>query len=178
MSASSNSAVRAFRFARRPLILASAVTLFAAPVGAQARRRVPVEEAIRNRVPVTVALVDRLPDESAPAIILRRANASPRDVILLKRSAATPAQLSAAIFTLQVVRAQGGDTARSDVTVRVRATDGPRAWKERTEPKLASSLGRLRDAAPQTIVGVGVAPSYELFLRPNALAGKLTPAGQ
>jgi hypothetical protein len=127
-----------------------------------------------RRVPVTVALVKKLPYPGVPAVILRRTDKTPRDVILLARPAVTGRQLAAAVFTLLVAREIGGDTASVSGALRVSNTSAPAAWRD-TEQRIAERVvRRLLRAAARDVPGVGVVPAKDIRLRSGALRGKLT----
>lgn len=86
-----------------PLI--TCLMLFPSPLAGQSAPA----RASATRVPVTVALVDRLPYAGAPFVVLRRSDATPRDVILLPSSADADL-LPEAVWSLVVARQDGGDT--------------------------------------------------------------------
>lgn len=135
-------------------------------------------QTMKGRVPVTVALVKQLPYPDASAVVLRRTDKTPRDVILLKRPAVTGAQLAAAVFTLLVAREIGGDTTSVNAALRVSSTRGPQAWRN-TEQRIAERVvHRLLRATPRDVPGVGVVPAVEVQLRSGALRGKLRTAGR
>ncbi len=142
----------------RTLLLLLAVAAAAMHPGAAQERR-PV------RVPVTVALADGSTPGEAPFRILRRADTSPHDVILLA-PAADAAALSDAVAQLQTVRRVQGDTAAVSGTMRVRRREnghGPRMlpWAPRV-------LHDLRRADAQPLAGVGTVRSVQVWLPPTS----------
>jgi hypothetical protein len=114
------------------------------------------------RVPVSVALVERLPVPDAPFVLLRDADAEPRDVILLPVDA-TPEVLSEAIEALLVVRHQRGDQPEESGIVRLARPSG----QSRARPRLPWAprvLADLRRAPAREIGGVGTVPVVEIWL--------------
>lgn len=121
-------------------------------------------QAVRppTRVPVTVALVERLPDGGVFQI-RRRADVAPLDVILL-RADADAANLSEAIRTLLLARAQGGDTTRTPQTLRLRLEPGRHTMEL---PWALRVLTDLQRAGTREIPGVGVVRAVEIWLPPQ-----------
>jgi hypothetical protein len=122
-----------------------------------------------RRVPVTIALVDRAADQDAPAVILRRRDAAPHDVILLRRGSATGEQLAVAIQTLLLARDAAGDTATTNATVRPRPGRAPSAWMGAERGRAERVVARLRGAAPVFVAGVGTVPAVEIYLPSKAM---------
>ena len=137
------------------------------PTIAELRKR----EEMARRVPVTVALVDVLPaPDSVPAVILRRAQDSPRDVILLRRHAASGAHLAAAVLHLMIVRERSGDTSAVNTTYRLpTARRGPRAWENTEQLRTQAVVARLRRVEPREVAGVGIVPATEIYLPSQAM---------
>jgi hypothetical protein len=115
-----------------------------------------------TRVPVTVAIVERLPVTGAPFLVLRRASAAPRDVILLP-AGADARLLSEAVQTLLIARQAGGDTATATATLRVRPQRGRTAQRP-VLPWAQRVLTDLRRAAARPLDGVGTVPAVEIWL--------------
>jgi hypothetical protein len=137
------------------------------PMIAELRKR----EEMARRVPVTVALVDVLPaPDSVPAVILRRAHGSPRDVILLRRHATNGAHLAAAVLHLMIVRERSGDTSAVNTTYRLpTARRGPRAWQNTEQLRTQAVVARLRRVVPREVAGVGFVPATEIYLPSQAM---------
>jgi hypothetical protein len=119
-----------------------------------------------TRVPVSLALVDSARTGDAPYRILRRADAAPHDVILL-RSGSDAAVLSEAIDNLLLIRAQTGDTARVNGAMRVQRTRGASRRAPREFPWAGRVLNDLRQAPARDVAGVGSVPSVEIWLPPQ-----------
>jgi hypothetical protein len=100
-----------------------------------------------DRVQITIVLTDRA-DEP---MLMRRAGAGPRNVILLNAGAADPQQLSDAVFQLLVLEAQDprGERRADDAAQRVR-TSAPHP----VYPWAAEAVERLRTASRQQLRGV------------------------
>jgi hypothetical protein len=139
----------------------------AGPTRAELRR----QQEMARRVPVTIALVDELPaPDSVPTVILRRANTSPHDVILLRRNDANGGQLAAAVLHLLVLRDRSGDTARVNATYRLPAArQAPRAWQRTEEVRTGRVVARLRRAEPSEVPGVGRVRATEIYLPSAAM---------
>ena len=133
---------------------------------------------IPSRVAVTIALVSRLPDPNAGAVILRRVNQSPNDIILMTPTSASAPQLSAAVFTLMTVREAMGNTPTENSTIRVPMREGPVMWKRTVEVSADRIVRRLRGVAPSSVPSVGMAPAVDVYLPEHALRGKLKKKGE
>lgn len=114
----------------------------------------------RTRVPVTVALVSELPYPDAPFVILRAAQPTPRDYILLPENASA-ALLTEAINGLLLARRQRGDDPAVDAVLRIRANT-PRP--ARPLPWAARVMNDLRSAPHQLVPRVGEVPAVEIWL--------------
>lgn len=149
---------------RSDVVLAALVALALGTSNAMAQTTAPPHPRLRpHRVPVTVALVDaRVSRERT--LILRRATATPRDIIVLSREAATPRMLSAALLALLKSRDLHGDTAQRDLRLRVTAQASSGAVGTREERAVTRALERLRAGQPARVVGVGLATVTELDL--------------
>jgi len=113
-----------------------------------------------DRVPVTVALVEQLPHGAGLFEIVRRAGASPHDVILLSRTTAGEEELSEAIRTLLAARQHGGDLPTRDASLRERQRNGPMdpfPWAGRV-------LRDVRNTAPRPLPGHGDVSFVQIWL--------------
>lgn len=117
---------------------------------------------VQNRV--AVALVDELPElgEQFDAVILRRAKAAPRDIILLSSGSGMTEAYDSAIRTLLFERLLNGaepTTHRGKpfetMTIGVRASDAPAEWAERHMDGAKMVIDALLEAPERTIPGVG-----------------------
>jgi hypothetical protein len=156
----------------------SALLLGFSGTGAAQQRASADEQERARRVQVTIAIVDSSDDAGAPAKIVRLAHGPRRDIVLIRRGAATGAQLASALQVLLVTRELHGDTAQQDMGVRV---PGPLASKPRS-----SELYRLADAAMVELLrrpaaplsGVGDVQWMDIYLLPNALTGAVRRSRQ
>lgn len=140
----------------------------AGPTLAELRR----QQEMARRVPVTVALVDQLPAGTGdvPAVVLRRVSTSPHDVILLRRSDATGAQLSGAILHLMILRERNGDTATANGIFRLpTAARGPKAWEHTEQVQTGRIVAQLRTAGLQDVPGVGRVRARAVYLPSKAM---------
>jgi hypothetical protein len=126
-----------------------------------------------RRVPATVVLVDSLTQSSAPFLLVRRADATPTDLILVN-SGIDPAQLSDAIRGLLTARQSGGDFPRVAATLRVRSRQPTGAGARPPFPWAARVLNDLRRADPREVQGVGRARAVEIWL-PHQGNGQARP---
>jgi hypothetical protein len=136
------------------VLTAAALTLTPSPGAAQVSRP--------SRVPATIVIVERLPVVGASFLVLRRASAAPRDVILLP-AGADARMLSEAVQTLLVARQAGGDTTTASATLRVRPQRG-RTSQRPVLPWAQRVLNDLRRAEARPVEGVGSAPAVEIWL--------------
>jgi hypothetical protein len=120
--------------------------------------------AREHGIGVTVALVDRMPVANSRAMVLRRANAQPQDVILLPRGKATPTDLADATSVLFALRERFGDDLLADARVVVPARTKPARGGNLTTMK--QRLGRLQKATPKVIDGLGSVPAIAIQLGP------------
>lgn len=126
-----------------------------------------------SRVPVTVALVDELPGDGDRALVLRRHDQTPHDVIVLKRSVADGALLSSAVLTLLVAREIAGNAPRESSMLRVNQTAAPVAWRASEQRRADRVVSRARGAPPREVAGLGLVSAVDIYLREDALRGRL-----
>jgi hypothetical protein len=97
--------------------------IYALRAAAEAAAR-PAAPGAPRRVPTMLALVDRLDAPGAAALIVRRPDATPANVIVLERDRATGEQLAAAIAALQRIWQQDGVEARRPARFQVKWSAG------------------------------------------------------
>jgi hypothetical protein len=114
-----------------------------------------------------------LPVADASAVVMRRYNESPHDVILLQSSAADAALLISAVFVLLVARELEGDSPRTSSILRVSREQAPREWQISEEGRAKEVVSRVLRAAPREVPGVGRVSAVDISLRPGVLRGKL-----
>jgi hypothetical protein len=119
-----------------------------------------------RRIPVTVFLTDSMPYPNTTAAILRRPDAAPHDVIVMKRTSATGTQLMAALRQLDVLRSLKGDTAKTAGIFRVSGASGSAGSDTRATDQIVS---RLRSAPITSLAGVGAGSAAEVFLPSKAM---------
>ncbi len=135
------------------------------------------DSRVTGRVPVTIALVDEVDGSHDGAVILRRADRHPNDVIMIARREANAEIFSAAVFTLLVTRRVLGDVPEAEARIPVLREHGPRAWRSRIMPRLGRLLGGLRSAEPAWVHGVGLVRSVTVWL-PADYEMRLSPMGE
>lgn len=136
--------------------------VLATVIGARQGQAQTAPSAPPTRVSVAVTLVDRVPIPGAPFVVIRRATASPRDVIVLPRGA-DAAVLSAAVYTLVASRQVAGDTSTREMTLRARPGQA-RAQHHPVLPWADRVLGDLRRADPREVAGIGRVPAVTIWL--------------
>ncbi len=119
------------------------------------------------RSPVLIALVDTLPDTTPRFRVVRLAGESRREVVLLPADA-TPDLLTAALETLRVLWAGGGDDASVAVGGAMfrRAPATAETRPARVLPWADRVLRDLRDARPRHVPGVGHVRAVQIWLAP------------
>lgn len=120
-----------------------------------------------TRVPVTLAIVDSTLTGDGSFRILRRADQSPHDIILLRHDIDV-AELSGAIESLLLIRGQTGDTAKVNGTTRIQRSGRNPERPSRVLPWAGRVLNDLRRVQPRAVAGVGIVPTVEVWLPPQA----------
>jgi hypothetical protein len=143
-------------------VLVLLVALMCAPSVAAQREGRSEQRSQAGRVPVTIVLVDSLAQADAPFIVVRRADAAPADVILL-RAGADAEQLSDGIRALLVARQASGDHPAATRTLRVRPNQA-QAARRPPLPWAGRVLADLRKAERRPVQGVGIRPAVTIWL--------------
>jgi hypothetical protein len=145
--------------ARRITVAAALLLCVVAPVGRASGQTQPASAS--RSVPVTLVLIPEMDYGDAAAVLLRRPNGAPADVILLRAEAATPEALSEAIGGLLVIRKARGDapSGTDPQVLRLTAMQQVRqiSWA-------ATVLRRLAAAEPREVQGVGRHRALEILL--------------
>lgn len=120
----------------------------------------------KGLIPIGIGLVDEFPHQGADAVLIRRTESSPHDVILLKADAATPDLLVQAIFTLYAAHRVGYVCPRQDRTIRVTARSGapPPMWSDGDLERLGKVLPLL-EREPKQVREFGVVRWREIWIR-------------
>ncbi len=124
----------------------------------------PAESTASARVPVTVVLMDRLPNPGTDALIFRRADQVPRDVIVLKSDAASGESLSAAVYDLLTIRKMSGDVAPVSGIVRTRPAGISPGRVRRSLPWAQRVVNDLQRSEVQSIAGIGSGRAVQIWL--------------
>lgn len=128
-----------------------------------------------GRIPVRVILLEALPTTGVGAVIQRRVNGSPHDIILLTAETATARQLSAAVLTLLTLQSVDGITPSTDALVKVNSRQGPTAWIETEERRAEAIVRRLRRRPPTPVQGYGLVRTLVITVPSHAMDGRLRP---
>jgi hypothetical protein len=145
-------------------LLCSTSALYARAVDAQT---VSADREIARRVSVTVTLVSNLKSDRTAALIFRRPDAIPHDVILLSHASANGARLAAAILYLRQLRTLDGDVAQTDGMFRVAEDRMPRSVIRAIEPQAQAIVARLRRSKSREVPGLGHVPARDIYLLPQ-----------
>jgi hypothetical protein len=138
-------------------------------LSAQTRR--DVESA--RRVPVTVALVDSLPGSGVEALILRRPDVQPHDVILLRSASADGTALATAALQLLLIRDRTGDVPTAASTFRIReGSRGSRAL-EREIFSATRIVDRLRTKQPRPVPGLPAVRATDIYLPSQVMRNEM-----
>ena len=130
-----------------------------------------------HMVPVTIALVEGASSQ-ARTVILRRARATPHDIIVLSRDAATPNMLSTALLALLRSREMHGDSVQHDLRLGVTAHASSGSLGPREGRIVRRALDRLRAGQATRVPDVGMAIMTELDLPAQALRDKNRARGK
>lgn len=129
---------------------------------------------IARRVSVTVAVTDSFTYAGTAAVILRRPNLLPHDVILLPASESNGTALAAAAVQLLLIRDRAGDTPTTASVFRIRKSDPASHLLEREVGTAGTILDRLRTKPLRTVPGVaGTVRSTEIYLPSEAMRNEL-----
>ena len=145
-----------------------AVSLLTVSPAARAHGRTPPIDGA-NRLatvgvtPVAIVAVDEFRYRGTEAVIVRRANMSPHDVIVVKRAHVTPRFLADAVFTLRVVRSAYGDTPAADAVYQVQ----PRARAGKRTTEAAGWANTLVTTRANEVEGYGPVKHVTLYI-PNS----------
>jgi len=113
--------------------------------------------------PAMVALQPTLGTPGAAAVVLRRANLDPHDVILLGETDAGPATLGSAVTALVKARRRGGDVPTQDERLVILDRGAPASWaREGLDADARALIAQARATAPVSIAGVGVLRAFEI----------------
>lgn len=115
-------------------------------------------------VTVTIALVDQLPDSGATAVVLRRPNTTPSDIVLLTPEA-TAGTLAAGFRAVIRMRKMEDKAGLHDQRLIVRGGSVPESWSRTGYDHAAESkLSDLASRPFRVIVGVGRVRTLEVPL--------------
>lgn len=115
--------------------------------------------------PLVLAVSDSFQFRNADAVLVRRVNVEPHDVVVIRDGRATPALLAAAVQMAIAVRSTEGLQPSADGVYRVRV--GGAAGRQREAQRWMRNL----DAKPRRVVaGIGMVRWIELLVPDTAVA--------
>jgi hypothetical protein len=117
-----------------------------------------------SRVVTRVALVDDLPSTRADAIILRRPDLDPSNIILLRKAEATGEQLVAAVSYLRRLWEERGVAPAEPMRLAVRRNRIATTTTEETE-HAQGWIERIRASTPRRVPGLGKVSTAVIPLR-------------
>ncbi len=117
-------------------------------------------------VPALVVLVDSLPLPDSRAVVVRRVDLEPRDVVLLLRTASV-SDFYAGCATLTKMRKRDGDVPTRNLVASVRLRASRRSWGGRSDAVAQHLLDNLRDAQAATLPGIGRGQSTLIDFAPT-----------
>ena len=138
--------------------------------GLESRQSFPLSE-IGRRLEVTVALSDSL--RGNRPVILRRPGNKAANLIVLPSSTVTEVKLLEAIVTLLAAHKGHGDRLGDQAILRSRDGKVPRLWSPAEVGRASRVLSRLRAEQPNQLEGVGRVRHVVIYLREDALRGRL-----
>jgi hypothetical protein len=121
-----------------------------------------------ERTTVAIALVAPQNDPLADAIVERRPDALPHDVIMLADNSKSPAALASAIHALKTVRLATGDIPAKHQIITIRTAQFPRTWGSRLRFNAINKFEELRSSQPRELSGVGTVRATNIFLAPSS----------
>jgi hypothetical protein len=117
--------------------------------------------------PVTVVIVPKLDVDGAVAMVDRRPDASPNDVIALQADHVTLGALGAAIAQLVQMRRDAGDSTVSDGHATLIAESTPSSWDSLQRVLMQGELDKLKASSAIDVARFGVVRSREFFVLPT-----------
>jgi hypothetical protein len=122
----------------------------------------------KGNLPVAIIMVDELPFKDATAVLIRRKDMAPQNIVLVTRQT-SPGDLSRAMSALARSRRNKGDVITGDMVAPIAA--GRSAPRSRDYAQAQKDLASLRTARPRFVEGVGSLPVLYSHLRPAAGSG-------
>lgn len=112
----------------------------------------------------TLALVEELPGNRIEAVVLRRANVVPHDVILLSQGNATVQAFATGVMTLAGSRQKDGLVVLKDMRISSERAPLLAEWKGPLGAQTREQIGRLLTASPEYLAGIGLARSIQIMV--------------
>jgi hypothetical protein len=126
---------------------------------------------------VRVTLVAGTPSRAGRTEVVRRAQRTPRNLVLVDRNA-TAEDLAAALVMINALRVQYGDTLTTDFRARPETVRPGRNWNRSAYRSwLVQQLVRLRAATPGNVADLGVVRTVQITL-PAPTGVVTTPGGR
>ena len=149
----------------RNAIRAAIALILVGPVASAQPTRDEAQTGPRGS-PVTILLNEDFPRRSLAAVVHRRSSAVDRDLIVVDRSAVTPALLSAAVSAVLWLRETQASTSRP---VEIYFTKGALLPPSRYDGEwLQSTIASLLQSTPRSVPGIGRSRAITITVPPKA----------
>ena len=122
----------------------------------------------RTNLPLAIIMVDELPFAPAKAVVIRRKDMKPQNIVLVTNQT-SPTDLTRAMAALFKSRLNKGDVVTADMVAPIAASQVGARSKD--YPQAAKDLAALRTARPRFIEGVGSRPVVFSHIRPAPSRG-------
>lgn len=107
-------------------------------------------------IPVKLAITESIPYPNASAVIVRRADRNPHDLVLMTREVASVERLTAALWMLEQLHLRYGSVPSESGVFRVERSKGPKDWHSPGgKAGLGPIFGRLASSSVEQLEGFG-----------------------
>jgi hypothetical protein len=121
--------------------------------------------AQKGNLPVAIVMVDELPFKTATAVLIRRKDLRPQDIVLVSLQT-SPGDLSRAMSALARSRRSKGGVITDNMVAPI--APGKSTTRSKDYAQAQKDLASLRTTLPHFIEGVGSRPVIYSHLRPAA----------
>jgi hypothetical protein len=178
---------------REPEVRAYAMLAVLVGLGTPSAAQVPVAEPVppgaeelyrQGLIPIGIAVIDEMPYPEASAVLIRRTEQAPHDIILLATASASGELLQQAIFTMYAAHRLDSACPTQPGVIRVSTQSGtqPPLWSSRDAARLRGVLPSLMRRPTQVLDGYGDVRMTELWVRrfwndPGDIVPTVPPTG-
>jgi hypothetical protein len=123
---------------------------------------------VGSPIAIGVAMVPELPIEGATAVVVRRVNQWPHEVILMTPAGATSGVFAAAMSAIGIEHRRNGDVPKNASMIRVTGKSMPAKWVGTFQGGLMEAdFAALTHASVQRVDGVGDVPAVVVHMVPT-----------